>query len=95
MTHSPVRRCGYEVTASRYDSDLLKSTYQMNYKPFTCPASHAHKKYAYQPNTAKFHDDTEYKSKYVPNAIVLEGPTPCPNQYRPSSGRFEARSTYQ
>jgi hypothetical protein len=73
----------------------LKSTYRVNYKPYQCPATQVHQRYAYQPNNAKFYDSTEYKEKYVPTKIVVEGPIPCQNQYRPSTGRFEGKTTYR
>lgn len=95
ITAEHSHKCAYKLSDSHYDPDLMKSTYRVSYKTFQCPASQVHNKYAYQPNTAKFSDMTEYKERYVPNKIIVQGPTPCQNQYRPSSGRFDAKTTYQ
>jgi hypothetical protein len=94
ITAEQSRKCVYKVIDNHYDPDLIQSTYRTNYKGFQCPAAHLPHKYAYQPNTAKFYDQTEYNAKYVPNKIVVEGPTPCINQYRPNTGRFDGTTTY-
>ena len=56
--------------------------------------SHNAKKYAYQPNSAKFYDETEYKVKYTPNKIIVQDASPCRNQYHSNTAKFDGKSTY-
>ncbi len=88
-------RCAYQLNPSRYDPNLLKSTYRDDYHQHKCPASVPYAKYAYQPNNAKFNDETEYKTQYVPNQISFKNPGHCHAQYQPNPSRFDGKTTYK
>ena len=52
------RKCGYELNKSHYDPDVIKSTYYVDYKKKQSETVHYQSRYAYQPNNAKFYDET-------------------------------------
>lgn len=52
------RKCGYELNKSHYDPDVIKSTYYVDYKKKQSEPVHYQSRYAYQPNNAKFYDET-------------------------------------
>lgn len=95
VQHQRVQKCAYKLAQNHYDPDLIKSTYRLNYQPHLPTPAHSRTHYAYQPSNAKFSDETEYKKSYLPNKVAVEPPIRCSSQFRPSTAKFEATSTYR